>query len=174
MSKWIYSPVSILAAVLVFTAYVSPTIAQDRSKTDLAKSVVGTWRIVSYTALDLATKDVSYPQGQHPIGYLQYSPNGHMAGFMSDGEMSKANPPFTDADKVTFYNALVAYCGTYTVQGSTVTHHVIAAYRPDWVGSDQVRHVQLHGNTLTIKTAPVILAATGKKVVATLIWEREQ
>jgi hypothetical protein len=165
---------SLLALLIFVSAIASDAVAQDKSKTDLAKSVVGTWRIVRYTALDLVTKEVSYPQGKHPIGFLQYSPGGHLVVFQSSGEISKAKPPFSDADKVAFYNGLVAYCGTYTVQGTTVTHHVVAAYRPDWVGGDQVRHVELQGNRLTIKTAPIILAATGKRVVATLTWERAE
>ena len=174
MNNLASSLANILAAAFIFTAALSPAVAREPPKADLAKSLVGTWRLVSYTALDQITKDVSYPQGKRPIGYLQYSPGGHLVVFQSSGEISSAHPPFTDAQKVAFYDALVAYCGTYTIQGNTVTHHVIAAYRPDWVGSGQVRHVELHGNSLTIRTAPLILAATGRKVVVTLNWEREE
>ncbi len=170
-----YSPLNILVTVLITgAAAINPAIAQDKPNNNLAKSLVGTLRIASYTALDLITKDASHPQGKHPIGYLQYSPGGHMVVFQSSGEISNAKPPFTDANKIAFYDAFVAYRGTYTVQGNTVIHHVVAACRPDWIGSGQIRHAELHGNTLTIKTAALILAATGKKVVVTLTWEREE
>ena len=173
MNKLIYFPLNVMAAVLIFAASISLAIARDRTNTDLAKSLVGTWRIVSDVAVDRDTKEVSYPYGKHPGGYLQYSPGGHMMAVLSDGDMKKAKPPFSDAEKLGFYNTLAAYCGTYTIEGNTVTHHVVAAYRPDWVGSGQVRHVELHGKTLTIRSAS-ISAATGKRIASTLTWEREE
>jgi len=38
-----------------------------------------------------------------------------------------------------------AYAGTYTVDGNEVTHRVVAAYRRDRVGRDQIRFVELSG-----------------------------
>jgi hypothetical protein len=55
-----------------------------------------------------------------------------------------------------------AYAGTYSVDGNKVTHHIVAGYRPDWVGGDQIRFVELSGDKL----------ATGKQIVSTLTFER--
>jgi Lipocalin-like domain len=142
---------------------------------DISKSLVGTWRVTSFSMMTLETNEVSRPFGENPIGYLQYSPGGHVVVFLSAGELPKTSIPFSDADRVAFYNNIFgAYAGTYSVDGNKVTHHVVASWRPDWVGGDQIRFVELSGDRLTIKTAPVVSSPTGKQVVSTLTFERAE
>ena len=43
--------------------------------------VVGTWRVTSFSLSTLDTNEVSRPYGENPIGYIQYSPGGHMVVF---------------------------------------------------------------------------------------------
>ena len=140
---------------------------------DMSKLLVGTWRIASFSVMSLETNEVSRPFGENPSGYLQYSPGGHIVVFLSAGEMPKVSPPFSDADRAAMHNKIFgAYAGTYTVDGNKVTHHIVASYRPDWVGADQVRFVELSGDKLTIKTAPLVGPTTGQQVVSTLTFER--
>ena len=140
---------------------------------DMSKLLVGTWRIASFSVMSLETNEVSRPFGEKPIGYLQYSPGGHIVVFLSAGEMPKVSPPFSDADRAAMHSKIFgAYAGTYTVDGNKVTHHIVASYRPDWVGADQVRFVELSGDKLTIKTAPIVSSRTGKQIVSTLTFER--
>jgi len=140
---------------------------------DVSKSLVGTWRVASFSMMALDTNEVSRPMGENPIGYLQYSPGGHMVVFLSAGEMPKANLPFSDADRVAIYSKIFgAYAGTYSVDGNKVTHHVVASWRPDWIGGDQIRFVELNGDKLTIKTAPLVSGLTGKEIVSTVTYER--
>ena len=96
-----------------------------------------------------------------------------MVVFLSAGEMPKVSPPFSETDKAAIYSKVFgAYAGTYSVDGNKVTHHVLASWRPDWVGGDQIRFVELNGDKLTIKTAPVVSSLTGKQIVSTLTFER--
>jgi hypothetical protein len=140
---------------------------------EISKSLVGTWRVTSYSRLMLETNEVSRPMGENPTGYIQYSPGGHMIVFLSAGEMPKASPPFNDADQAAIYSKIFgAYAGTYSVDGNKVTHHIVASWRPDWVGGDQIRFVELNGDKLTIKTAPLVSSLTGKQIVSTLTFER--
>jgi len=140
---------------------------------DMSKLLVGTWRIASFSVMSLETNEVSRPFGEKPIGYLQYSPGGHIVVFLSAGEMPKVSPPFSDADRAAMHSKIFgAYAGTYTVDGNKVTHHIVASYRPDWVGADQVRFVELSGDKLTIKTAPLVGPTTGQQIVSTLTFER--
>lgn len=46
----------------------------------------------------------------------------------------------------------MAYAGTYTLDASTVTHHLDLALIPDWEGTDLVRSAKVEGDTLTLKT----------------------
>ena len=140
---------------------------------DISKSLVGTWRLSSFSMLTLETNEVSRPFGENPIGYLQYSPGGHMVVFLSAGEMPKASLPYSDADRAVIHSRIFgAYAGTYTVDGNKVTHHVVASWRPERVGGDQIRFAELSGDKLTIKTAPLASGLTGKQIVATLTFER--
>jgi hypothetical protein len=140
---------------------------------DMSKLLVGTWRIASFSVMSLETNEVSRPFGENPSGYLQYSPGGHIVVFLSAGEMPKVSPPFSDADRAAMHSKIFgAYAGTYTVDGNKVTHHIVASYRPDWVGADQVRFVELSGDKLTIKTAPLVGPTTGQQIVSTLTFER--
>jgi hypothetical protein len=134
-------------------------------------TVVGTWRVMSCSLLTLGTNEVSRPFGNNPIGYLQYSPGGHMVAFVQTGNPKRSTLPFSDADRAELHKGISAYTGTYSVDGNKVTHHVVASWRPDWIGNDEVRYVELNGKNLTIKTPPET-DTTGKQVVATLTFER--
>jgi hypothetical protein len=159
----------IASAVLLVAFLVIPSARAE----DISKSLVGTWRVTSFSTMILETNEVSRPFGENVIGYLQYSPGGHMVVFLSAGEMPKASLPFSDADRVAIYSKIfAAYAGTYSVDGNRVTHHVAAAWLPHWIGEDQIRFVELSGDKLTIKTAPVVSSRTGKQIVSTLTFER--
>jgi hypothetical protein len=134
-------------------------------------TVVGTWPVTSFSLLTLDTNEVSRPFGDNPIGYLHYSPGGHMVAFGQTGNPKRPTLPFSDSDRAELYKGIIAYAGTYSVDGNKVTHHVEASWRPDWIGSDEVRYIELNGKNLTIKSAPVT-EQTGKRVVATLTFER--
>ena len=41
---------------------------------------------------------------------------------------------------------------------------------PNWMGGDQVRHVVLDGDTITLSTPPVPIG--GRQQAASLVWQR--
>ena len=141
---------------------------------DVKQQLVGTWRVTSFSILTTETNETAHPYGENPIGYIQYSPGGHVVVFMQAGDPPKpATLPYTDPERAKIHAGMFgAYAGTYNVEGNKVTHHIVASWRPDWIGGDQVRYFELDGNTLTIKTAPLISNLTGKQSVATLTFER--
>jgi len=158
----------VATVILVCTAIWSVKAAENSSL------VVGTWRVTDFSTLTVETNEISRPQGENPIGYIQYSPGRHMIVFLSEGNPPKpASFPYTDAERARIHKGIFgAYAGTYSVEGNKVTHHIVASWRPDWIGDDQIRYFELNGNKLTIKTAPVMSSLTGKRVVATLTFER--
>ena len=161
----------VLGAIAMLAAVLSiPAMAQANAKS----AIVGTWRVTSFSILILDTKEVSRPYGENPIGVIQYSPGGHMVVFLQTGNPKKPTAfPFSDSDRAEIHKGIFgAYTGTYSVDGNKVTHHIVASWRPDWIGGDQVRYTEIIGNKLTIKTAPLISALSGKQSVATLTFER--
>ena len=139
-----------------------------------SSSLIGTWRPTSVSRLVLETGEIEHPYGEDLTGYLQYSPSGHMIAFGGRADVAKPTSlVFTDAERAEFWNNIFAgYAGPYSVEGNKVVHHVIAAWRPDWVGTDQVRFFELNGSELRIKTAPIRSSETGKDYVATLTLEK--
>ena len=113
-----------------------------------AGSLVGTWRLVEWTAGD------SHPLGADAVGRLIYSGDGFMAAFLarSDG-----------------YSDALAYSGAWELRGAEeVVHQVSISTRDSFVGKDLVRAVSWDGGDLVLTTPP---ARDG--VVNVLRWRRE-
>jgi Lipocalin-like domain len=137
-------------------------------------SIIGTWQITSLAVSILDTNETSYPIGEHPVGYLQYSPGGHMVVFLAaDNIRQPASALYTDLERAEIHKAILgAYSGTYRVEGGVVIHHVLASWWPHFIGTDQIRYFEIKGNKLTIKSAPQKFPATGKDSVISVTFER--
>lgn len=161
---------SCLVLILFGSVFQSRSAMADVERNQL----VGTWQVTSFSVLTVETNEVSRPHGDEPIGYLQYSPGGHIVVYLSSGTYHKTpSGTYTEAEQIAIYNGIFgAYAGTYDVEGNKVTHHVIAAWSPNWIGTDQVRYVELDGDKLSIKTAPLIFARNGKMIVGILTFRR--
>jgi Lipocalin-like domain len=159
---------AVAAIGLVLAILSTNALAQQKSP------VVGTWQVTSFSVLVLDTSEVLRPFGEHPIGYLQYSPGGHKLVFLSTGTPKRAaGAAYNDAERVDAYNGIIAaYAGTYSVEGNKVTHHIVASWFPEWVGGDQIRYAEIERNGLTIKTAPLKIPLDGRDGVATATFER--
>jgi Lipocalin-like domain len=159
-----------IAAVLVAAALrggIGPAVCAENP-------LVGTWQLTSFSLIVLDTKETSRPYGDHPTGYIQYSPGGHMVMFLTAGDLKPpASGSYTDAERADVHRGIVgAYAGTYTVEGNKVTYHVLTSWRPEWIGRDQVRYFEINGTNLTIKTSPLAFSRTGQTIVGTLTFDR--
>jgi len=159
----------LLLAALVLSASLlaqsAPTTAQ----------LVGTWKLLSIedTSKD-GTVHPSVQFGPHPHGFLMYEPDGHMCATIVNGDRPAWKDPnhATDAEKIAYYDTLLAYCGTYKLDSatSTVTHYPEIAWLPAYVGSTQPRPFRLEGDKLIITvTSDMSNPATKQRV---LVWER--
>jgi len=71
-----------------------------------------------------------------------------------DLSFRSANPDRAEV----LHEGIAAYAGTYSVDGNKVTHHVVGCLKADWIGSDQVRHIELNGKDHLMRRRPKILA----------------
>jgi hypothetical protein len=117
--------------------------AGDREK------VVGTWKLVSYEIEVQATREKSPVMGEKPTGYATFTAEGRVF-FVLTGDERKA--PKTDQERAALLNTLVAYSGTYTVEGDKWITDVDVAWNPEWVGTKQVRDFKLDGERLMVLT----------------------
>jgi hypothetical protein len=111
--------------------------------------IVGTWRLLSYVIEVQATGEKLPVMGEKPSGYVTFLPGGRVF-FMLTGDGRK--PARTDHERAELLDTLVAYTGTYSVEGGTWTTSVDVAWNPEWVGTRQVRSFKLEGDRLDVLT----------------------
>jgi Lipocalin-like domain len=143
------------------------------TKAQIADSVVGTWRLVSFIEEETESKAAHKNFGDNPLGLLTYTPDGHMMAFLADPSRKPAAAPKpTDAEAAQLYQTMIAYAGRYTLEGEKITHHIDISWNQAWNGTDQWRYVEVKNNRLTLKTAPFVSPFLNKQIVATAIWEQ--
>jgi hypothetical protein len=133
--------------------------------------LLGTWKLQSFTDEDVATGEKTDLFGAHPSGYLNYGPDGRMyAILLKEGRKAPDTLIPTDAERVDLYSGLIAYAGTYSIEGDLISHHIDASWSRLWTGTTQVRQLRIDGNSLYIKTLPATNPLTGKQNSAVLVW----
>jgi Lipocalin-like domain len=138
-----------------------------------AADVVGTWRMVSWSEEETESKAARSPFGDHPIGSITYTADGHMMVMFADpGRKPSASPKPTEAEAADLYRTMVAYAGTYSVAGDKLTHKIDVSWNQAWNGTSQSRFIEIKDDRLTIKTPPFVSPFLNKQIVATLIFER--
>ncbi len=134
----------------------------------------GTWRLVSFV-LRSADGTTSLPYGDHPHGYIFYTPDSYMSCvFMRAGRPNFASPDAlggSTAEKARAMETFFSYCGTYEIQGNEVVHHIEASLFPNWSGGDLRRSYQFDGRRLTLMgSTPQVFQ--GQEQTAIIVWER--
>ena len=138
------------------------------------EDLYGTWRLVSYTQEILATGEKTDIFGKAPRGFLHYSRDGRMSVILVKAERLKPTDlsKMTDEERVELFKTVVAYGGTFTSDGKTVTHHVDISWNENWTDTAQVRNVRIEGDKLYISTNPMPRPEDGKPIIAVLTWEK--
>jgi maltose alpha-D-glucosyltransferase/alpha-amylase len=126
--------------------------------------LLGTWKLQSLVSEVIATGQRSNPFGDHPDGYLSYSPDGRMYSFVvMENRPNPRDADPTDEEKLKLQESMIAYAGTYTVNGESIFYHVDISWNQSWTGTHQVRFYKLDGDTLTLTTAPARSAINGQE-----------
>ncbi|HEY0139579.1 MAG TPA: lipocalin-like domain-containing protein [Thermoanaerobaculia bacterium] len=125
----------------------------------MSDTIVGCWQMVEAWNVDDPAKpqEKTYPWGQPPLGYWVYDPAGNVSVQIS------INPPLpnvtdswwtlgkTATEQMTAsFNNYMAYFGTYTVDGDTVTHNVVTDVLRQYTATEQPRPFQLVEGELLI------------------------
>ena len=139
------------------------------------KTVIGTWKLLSWVSEDAESGKISNVFGEKPNGYLIYTPGGRMTVNLSaDGRKPLSGDRFTTPaeERAQAFSTNVAYSGTYDITPEGITHHVEIATFQNWVGTDQFRYVVVEGDTMNVKTPPIKGPPDGKTKVMTLVFKR--
>ena len=155
-----------VAVVIVCAGFLASARAAD--------SVIGAWRLIALTEEETASKAVHKPLGEHPLGLIIFTADGHMSFIMADpARKAAAAPKATDAEAAALYRTMAAYSGKYHLDGDKLTNHPEISWNQAWNGTDQRRIVAISGNKLTVTTAPFVSPFYEKEIVSVLVFERE-
>ena len=138
-----------------------------------AEQLYSTWRLVSWTRQIVETGETATPFGKAPTGFLSYSPDGRMLGFMVSDHRPRPSDLATvsDQERVELFNTVVAMGGTFEVVGSQVMHKLDISWNEAWTGTTQRRNFRIDGSRLTIQVSPQI-GIDGRRSTAVLIWDK--
>jgi Lipocalin-like domain len=143
--------------------------------------LIGTWKLISATAIHSDGTVNSEVYGVSPTGYITYTAEGHMMVMFSRSDrallsqevrspLSKEMSTIPIEELAQAFITFNAYAGTYTVDGDIVYHHLAIASIPNRVGTTLVRTFILSDNRLILKTPETI--SDGISQVFELVWER--
>jgi Lipocalin-like domain len=138
-----------------------------------AADIVGTWRLQSWIEEETESKIVHKAFGEHPLGLITFTADNHVAVIFTDPTRKPpASPKATDAEATELYRTMVAYAGTYSVDGDKLTNKVEVSWNQAWNGTSQVRTFELKDDRLTVKTQAFVSPFFNKQIVSTLVFDR--
>jgi hypothetical protein len=154
-------------ALFVLCCFVSsPALADDTEK------LLGNWKLVSFFTEDVQTNQRNNSFGEHPNGFIGFTPGRFFAVVTADGRKA----PQTPEEQAVAYRTEIAYTGRWRVDGEKFITKVDAAWSPAWVGTEQIRFWRVEGDKLFITSAPVAVPnpnGPDKMMIGNLVWERE-
>jgi hypothetical protein len=128
---------------------------------------IGLWRLISARLEDLESGAVEDGYGPNPLGYLLVAPGGRLISFLTSKEP-------TGYDPAALFNSMMAYSGTYRIDGDRWITDVDIAWFPAWVGTQQERTFSLTGDDLQVRGGPFGHPAhPGRRMRAILQYHRE-
>jgi len=149
------------AAALLILAAATPGVARPLTT---QPQLVGTWKVVSLKVTSGGS--VSRPLGEHPGGYLSFTPSRLWLLFVDPARGLPAASAYTDAEAGAAMKTHVSWTGRYTATGQTpdglkVVAHVDTASSETLNGADRTYFMRIDGATLIVKSAPLIVPMTG-------------
>jgi hypothetical protein len=146
----------------------TPRSASDRDK------LLGSWRLLRFVQTIVATGETVDVFGTAPQGTIHYGDDGRMIVLMVKDERPRPQSLalMTDEQRIELFKTMVAYAGSYSVDGSTVTHHLDASWNQLFTGADQVRTIEIDEPRMIMSTQPQPRSQDGEVAVSVITWER--
>lgn len=142
-----------------------------------AQGIEGRWKLIAAEDLRADGTVARYPWGRNPVGSIVVD-----RGWCYVQIMSGDVPAFTAAAPGTgeqmaamLVSSYIAYSGACTIddQEGSVTLKVGAAWRPDYVGTEQKRFFRIEKNRMFFGPAPNSMRAEGGNLTRRLTLERQ-
>jgi Lipocalin-like domain len=148
------------------------TMANDLSA--VPDVLFGTWKQLSGTYVDIEIGEERPGLSKSPNGYIHFARDGRMFNLTVDSSRQRpVGPRPTAAEAEALYRSLIAYTGTFGVDGDRVFFDLDVSWNESWTGTRQIRTFKLAGNQLMI-TAEIINPMSGKPARHRLMFEKVQ
>jgi hypothetical protein len=162
----------VLRLLLSFCAILGFSPADPVRAQDLQSSIVGVWKLSSFTRTDPRSGEVTNVWGEQPVGYLVYTKAGRIITFLvSTDRKAPEKPDPTDSERAELFKSMIGYSGSYRVEGNKVIVRADASWIQSWTGIDRTQNADVRGDRLTI-TAIVKSPRDGSEVHVSNVWER--
>ena len=84
-------------------------------------------------------------------------------------------PGTGDAERAALHRSMLAYSGTYRIEGQDFITRVDVSWNEEWNGTEQRRHFRIDGDRLFIESAPApSIVFPGKTDFRRIVWERQK
>jgi Lipocalin-like domain len=158
--------VKILAALLLL----------GLSTSAAAETIQGRWKLTAAKDLRADGSVARYPWGRHPVGSIVVGSGWCYLQIMSSDipTFSAGNPSLGEQMKAALLSTYIAYSGPCTVNESdgSLTLKVEAAWRPDYVGTEQKRFFRFENGKMFFGPAPNSIRVGSETLTRRLTLER--
>lgn len=141
-----------------------------------ADTLVGRWRLLAAEDLRADGTVARYPWGRHPVGSIVVDGGACYVQIMSSDTPAFSTGPTTMVEqmKAALLSTYIAYSGPCVIDDSAgaVTLKVEAAWRPDYVGTEQKRFYRFDQGRLLFGPAPNSMTVAGETLTRRLTLER--
>lgn len=118
-------------------------------QTHRSNPVQGVWSLISYVVEVQGTGETFAPMGEQPTGYVIFTAEGRLSFTLS----AQGRQPATTAEEQShLLNSMIAYTGSYRLEGDRWITQVDVAWNPSWVGTEQTRFYRVETDQLIVST----------------------
>jgi hypothetical protein len=145
------------------------------TSTAAADSLVGRWKLLAAEDVRADGSVARLPWGAHPVGTIVVEGGACYVQIMSsDVPAFTSGSPVRDQMKASLLSSYIAYSGPCVVDETkgSVTLKVEAAWRPDYVGTEQVRYFKFENGRLIFGPAQGSIQAGNERLTRRLTLER--
>jgi hypothetical protein len=150
-------------------------VAAGAASTRAADTIQGRWKLVAAEDIRADGTVARRPWGARPIGSIVVEGGFCYVQIMSsDVPAFVAGKPVGEQMRAALLSTYIAYSGPCTINETegSVTLKVEAAWRPDYVGTEQKRFFRFDNGRLIFGPAPNSMRATGEALTRRLTLER--
>jgi hypothetical protein len=138
-----------------------------------ASTLIGTWKQLTGTMVEEGGGERKSNLSAAPNGYVNFSADGRLMLLSTDSaRKAPAGQVPTPGEAEALYRSMIAYAGTYKVEGNVVTYDLDVSWNESWTGTKQVRYWEVNGDRLTVTTPEIVNPLTGKRSVFRLTFQK--